>query len=140
MSRQEDSNENIYAILLLVLPGGEALFESGPCWGFPPLVLNEGGSWVHPDAVICPDDPHDHIHAMPVWWENALVPDAWLRVCWVLYRRGSPSVDRGVDTASIVFSPDIDRVLHIVSLLEREKLCEVVVLERVDGVVRERVG
>lgn len=73
--------------------------------------------------------------ALPLWWDNTLVADAYdraRRVAVAKCIRGGWS-----DT----FMPDIDLVLGLAEALERERVCDTVLLDRdqPNDILRERV-
>ncbi len=121
-------------------PGG--LLANGVLGATPPFVWRH----VHKDGSTCWDPrcqrawlATDRQHALPLWWDGALVPEGWARFVYsedALSPYGLPRARR-----TFRMWPDLDTVLASAFAAERAGLASrVVLLDLIDGRLVERGG
>lgn len=71
-------------------------------------------------------------NGLPLWWAGALVPEGWDRA-----RRVASDLHPAWMMPTIM-EPGTDQLLMVARFLEKHRLCRVVLLDLVDGAVRER--
>lgn len=119
-----------------MLPWAQQVRVSGP--SYTGLVWAAGSRWP-------PEDPR-HVGVLPLWWDDALVPEGWDRARRVLANRMRsflPSDWSGGAGALLDASPGTESILDTALmgrlLFELGLASGVVLLDRVDGRLVERV-